>query len=111
MLSKLYLVMAMACLVANAFVDFGGQRAHGLIDAEMKKIKGDGRDINTTSVFEQMRRRLEEQGETQVEEAAGSLDGHPMLTVHGENVDVQMDLLEDWNHVITLKFTDASRDI
>ena len=34
-----------------------------------------------------------------------------MLAKHGENIDVQMDLLWDLNHVIDLKLTNESVDI
>ena len=34
-----------------------------------------------------------------------------MLTKHGENIDVQMDLLWDWNHVINLKLSNATDSI
>ena len=103
---KLYF-LTLACLMnrtLNAFMNFGDQPFGGIIDSKMTKMSGDGRDTNTTSVFEIMRLKLEEQELSSSE--------HPMLSAgHGKDVDVQMNMVWDWNHVIALKLTDASDDI
>ena len=60
------LLIALTCQLVgtlNAFMEFGGAVADlqrelgpvGIIDTEMKKIRKDGRDPDTTSVFEEMR--------------------------------------------------------
>lgn len=71
----------------------------------MTRMNGDGRDTNTTSVFELMRLKLEEQ------ELNLSSEHPKLLATHGEDIDVQMNMVWDWNHVIALKLTDASDDI
>ena len=112
---KLYLIIASACLLAstlNAFIDFGGRHQgkdnQSMIDTKMTKLRKDGRDPDTMSVFEEMRQKLEESQEAA---NSGFYNGHPMLAKHGENIDVQMDLLWDLNHVIDLKLTNESVDI
>ena len=76
-----------------------------IVDAPMSQIRRDGRNSDVRSVFEEMRLKLEEK------EAALSEMDHPMLTRHGENIDVQMDMLWDWNHIINLTFTNANDTI
>ena len=112
---NLYLIIASACLLAstlNAFIDFGGHHQgndnQSMIDSKMTKLRKDGRDPDTMSVFEEMRQKLEESQEAA---NSGFYNGHPMLAKHGENIDVQMDMLWDLNHVIDLKLTNESLDI
>jgi len=75
----------------------------------MTRLVKDGRDADQRSVFEEMRLKLEAQ--EAMEKTRSSLNDHPMLTKHGENIDVQLDMLWDWNHVIKMKLTNSTDDI
>lgn len=71
----------------------------GVIDTKMTTLKKDGRDPSVRSVFEEVRQARSEKKE------------HAMLTEHGVDIDVQMDMLADWNHVVALNFTHAEKPV
>jgi len=68
----------------------------GVLDAPMTMMRRDGRNHDEVSVFEEMRLRIEAKKE------------HPMLSTHGTDVDVSMEMLWDWNHVIEIKMAKSN---
>ena len=68
----------------------------GVVDASMTMMRRDGRNHDEVSVFEEMRLRIEAKKE------------HPLLSTHGTDADVSMEMLWDWNHVIGLKMTKSN---
>ena len=98
MKSALYLALACCSASVNAFKQFSpfanlDSSEDGFFDSHMTLANEDGRHSHIKSVFEEMRQALE------AKEAGTE---HPYLQTHGENVDVNMDMLRDWNHVIQL---------
>ena len=82
--------MSTLALVCCIYLISSGATEH--VDAPMEMIRKDGRNPDVRSVFEEMRLKLEEK----------EAQDHPMLTRHGEDVDIEMEMLWDWNHVINL---------
>ena len=87
---QLYLLAFVCChLVStmNALVEFKEAAAfNGVIDSEMVKITQDGRDPNTTSVFELMRLKIEERHGVE----SRTVDEHAYMATakHGEDIDI-----------------------
>jgi len=73
----------------------------GQVDAPMRNIKGDGRDPETRSYFEEM--RLMMQGKADEE--------HPVLKAPAQDADVNMYMMMDWNHVIDVRLRKANQDL
>ena len=100
MKNKILSTLALVCCINLISL---GATEH--VDTPMEMIRKDGRNPDVRSVFEEMRLKLEEK------EAQMKDQDHPMLTRHGEDVDIKMEMLWDWNHVINLKFTNANDTI
>mmetsp|Transcript_1595 Transcript_1595/g.2355 ORF Transcript_1595/g.2355 Transcript_1595/m.2355 type:complete len:116 (-) Transcript_1595:1492-1839(-) len=82
------------------------QTSTGYVDSHIEMLRKDGRDPDVRSVFEEMRLALDE-----AEERGESLDDseHPLLGARNEGVDISLNMVWDYNHVISLKLNDGSK--
>lgn len=87
--------------------DTAGDDVSSHFDAPMKMVRRDGRHADQVSVFEEMRLKLEE-----LENTHGPLTAdHPLLSATGEGVDVAMEMLYDWNHIVNIKLNRTAEPI